>query len=529
VIGFLQPNPPPTPVPVFGAGLITSSFLLSVLVWVPVLMAVVVAVMPNPRRRYDSYLRLVAFWTNAGLFFLTAIAYNQFSLFLTTIQYEEKQPWLPALGVTYHLGVDGPGMALLVLSQLVGMIASLASAGVRERVREYFCLLLLTQAAANGVIVARDAFVLLLFWGAAVVPLALLVMGWGGAGRVAAGWRLLAYWGAGTVLLGLAVLLLFAASGAATFDLDYLQKALPSPRAQVAVSLLVLAAAATRLPLLPLHGWAAAAYAEAPVGVAVLIAGSASRLGGDLLLRLWVGAEHDGARLLAPFVAVLAGATIAYAGLAALRAADVRRLGAYLALVPGGVTVLGLAGLTALALDGAVLSLVTGGLAAALIVGACATAAERAQARSLELVSGVGTRAPRLAWLLVLAGLGLVGVPLFGSFVAQLMVLFGSLRTEPAGAFLAGLGLVVVAVAVAVLLQRVIFGAPNPDAPGVGDLGLAEAWYLGLLAGALLWFGLLPSGPKLAGVPIFDPGMVNVMNVGVSEIASPYLGSETGT
>src|SRR5207245_2642902 len=156
-----------------GAGIFSSAFLLSILIWLPVIVAVGIAIMPNPRGRYDTLIKQIAFFANLVTMFILFIAYNQFENFLPTMQYEEKIAWLPAIGVTYHLGVDGPGIAMLMLSGLVGIASVLASIGIRERVRTYFALLLLAQASVNGAIVARDMFVLILFWGASIVPIAL--------------------------------------------------------------------------------------------------------------------------------------------------------------------------------------------------------------------------------------------------------------------------------------------------------------------------------------------------------------------
>ena len=281
-------TPTPSPVGVPGAGIFSSPVLLSLLIWVPVIVAVAIASMPNPRGRYDVLMKQIAFFTNLGLVFVLFIAYNQFENFLPTMQYEEKLPWLPAIGVTYHLGVDGPGLVMLILSGLIGVASVLASLGVRERVRTYFCLLLLAQASVNGAIVARDMFVLILFWGAAAIPLALLILGWGGgpaARRAAAAWRLLGYWGLGTGVLAVGVLALYAVTGGRSFDMDTLLKAGLSPRIQIAVSLVMIVAAAMRLPLFPFHGWLRDVLAEAPPGVVVVVAGAASRLGAFLLLR----------------------------------------------------------------------------------------------------------------------------------------------------------------------------------------------------------------------------------------------------
>ncbi len=517
----------PTPTPVPGAGLFSASYLLSICIWVPVVVAAVISMMPNPRGRYDAVIKQIAFFTNLGLMFVLFIAYNQFQAFLPTVQYEEKVPWLPAIGAVYHLGVDGPGMVMLVLSGLIGIIAVLASIGIRERVRSYFALLLLAQACITGAIAAHDLFVLVLFWSAATVPLALLVLGWGGPRREAAAWRFAAYWGAGSLALVLAVLGIYVASGGSSFDMDVALKSAVSPRAQVIVGAAIIIAAATRLPLFPLHGWARDLYSEAPLGVVVIVAGSATRLGAYLVLRVLVAAEPDGARLLAPLVAALAAVTVIYGAIAAMRAADLRHAGAYLALIPGGVTALGLAALTPLSITGSVLALFTGGMASALIASVMNTVSDRAQTRSIALLSGIAPRMPKLAWLTVLAALGLLGVPMMASFTSDVMTFFGAFKTQPVGAFAVAAGLALGAVALAIVIQRVLFGAPNPDAPAVSDASLGETWYLALLAGALLWVGVVPGGPKLPGTdtPLFDPGLLNVMVANIPEIDAPYAGT----
>jgi len=130
------PTAAPTAVPTtLGGGLIGFSFLLSTVIWAPVLVAVILATVPNPRGRYDRFMMLAAFWTNVGALVLTLIGYQQFQLFASGVQFEEKLPWLPTLGITYHLGLDGIGISMMLLSCLVGVASVLAAAGVRERAR----------------------------------------------------------------------------------------------------------------------------------------------------------------------------------------------------------------------------------------------------------------------------------------------------------------------------------------------------------------------------------------------------------
>ena len=506
---------------VFGQNVIGFSFLLSTIVWLPVAWAVVLALVPNPRGRNDRFFYGSSFWILAGVLALAVIGYIQFAAYQSGGQFEERLPWLPWLGITYHLAADGISMVVLLLDTFVGVAAVLASSAIRVRPRSYFVLLLLVEGCVNGVACARDLFVIVLFFAATAVPVSLLVAGWGGPARRRAGALVLGYWGAGAAALLLAAVVLAAAAGNRGFDLEYLGSAALQPRTQVVVGLLVIVAAATRLPLVPLHGWAREALAEAPPGVVVLVAGAAARTGAYLLIRVLDATLHDGTRLLAPFLAVLAGITVAWAALAAFRGRDVRRVGAYLAMVPGGVTVLGAAGVTPLSLDGAALSLFAGGMAAALVAGVCAEVAERRLTRDLAHLGGLASTA-RLSWLVVLAGLGVVGLPLTGTFVAELLVLAGSFKGATAGAFTLVGGLVLTAAAVGWLLQRLLFGAAHPEAPPGTDLPLTETWAIGLLAGALLWVGLFPSGPKLAGVPFFDPGMVNIVNGAGSGLFSVY-------
>lgn len=517
------PSPTAQPLQPFGANVITFSFLLSTLIWVPVLAAIVIAAWPNVRGRHNRTLYLIAFWTNAALLLLCIIAYSQANLFSPNPQFEENVPWVPSIGAGYHLSADGISIVFLLLGALIGTVAVLASAGIKERVREYMALLLLVQGTVNGVLSARDGFVLVLFWIAGVLPVALLLAGWGGPRRTVAASRFVAYSAVGSAALLLAVLMLYANGGGSSFDLDVLFKSVLSARTQLVLAVLLVIAAATRLPLVPFHGWVRDALAEAPVGVAVIVAGAMTRLGGYVLLRILVVGLSDGARLVAPVIAGLAALTVVYAALAAFRNDDIRRLGAYAALVPGGIFALGIAGLTPAAVLGASLQLFSGGLSAALVVGAVAIVAERAQTRSIHLMGGLGARMPRLAWLLVLAGLAVIGVPGTLGFLSETLTFFGSFYNQPGASFLVAIGIAILAVVTAISIQRILFGQPRPDAPGASDASLSEFWFLGILAGSIIYFGVLPGGPKLGGtVTLFDQGIVNVLNNATSDFAGVY-------
>ncbi|MDQ6692540.1 MAG: hypothetical protein M3Z13_07215, partial [Candidatus Dormibacteraeota bacterium] len=194
------------------------------------------------------------------------------------------------------------------------------------------------------------------------------------------------------------------------------------------------------------------------------------------------------------------------------------------AIAPAAVFTLAIAALTPMGLLGGSVQLIAGGFAAALMVGVTATIAQRAQSRDLDLLGGMGARMPKLSWFLILAGSAVVGVPGFASFIGEAMALFGAFRNQPAASFGVALGIVLMTVGLGVLLQRVIFGGIRANSPGASDASPGEVWYLGLLVGALLWWGIFPGGPKLGGsVTLFDPGIVNILNASSSDIGTPYL------
>lgn len=516
----------PSPTPAFGANLITFSALCSTMIWAPVLAALLVVTLPNPRNRYDGALRWIAFWTVTGLALINLFTYFQFQTFGTPLQFEEKLPWLPRLGAGYHLGVDGLGMSALILSSIVGIAAVVASWGVRTRVRAYFALLLLLQGAVNGVICSHDLFLLGLFLTAAVPPAALLVLGWGGPARARAGARLIGYWGFGAAALWVAIFVIYAGAGGASFDMDEVFRgSIPAPQ-QLVAAVALLVAAACWLPIVPFHGWFRDVLSECSPGVAVIVAGSVTRLGGYLLMRILVIGQHDTAVKLGAALAGLAAATAIYGGvlaLAELRArGDLRRAAAALALIPGALMLLAIAGQTPIAFDGAILALYGGGIGAATLVGVAATVGERAETRSLAAIGGIGLRAPVLGWLAVLAVLGVLGFPGFASYLGWLLTLLGSIRNEPGGTFGVGAGLILGAAAGAGLLWRIVFGQPSSEGPAVSESTMNERVYLSLLVVTLLYVGIVPSGPKLAGVPILDQGYINVLNATTTSEAGVY-------
>lgn len=506
-----------------GADVFPHSFLLSVTVWVPFLVAALLALLPNPLGKYDRQIRLTGFWVTFGLVLVVGVNYSQMAAGTGGMQFVERLSWLPVSGVEYHLAADGLSLTALLVGALVMMVGFLAIGSTRRRVQELVVLMLVLLGSVDAVFVARDALLLAAFWTTGALAAAGLV-----AGSVEdAGWERWRHGYAlhqlmGAAVLWFAILLWRAGAGGASSDLDSLLQAPLPQNGQVAIAVLIGLASVTRLPLFPFHTWARATWSEAPLATSVVTAGPLAASGGYLLLRLVVGGLPAGLTRLAPYLAAMVVLTAVYAAARMLLTADLRRAAAVAALLPGTLIWLGVAGATPLAIQGSALLVAAGGAGPALVVCAGQVAAVRAQTRSLGLLGGIGVRAPRLAWLVILAAATVILVPGLVTFLAGFEVVAGSARSQGlwVGAELGAMFLFMVTGSR--VLYRLVFSPAHPEAPRVSEAGTLELWTLIVLAALVIWVGILPGGPKLFGIPILDPGVVNVVGPAASDLSTRY-------
>jgi NADH-quinone oxidoreductase subunit M len=469
------------------------TFLLSAMVWVPALAAI--ALMFFPSRTEVHRERIRSFTISAAVLVLALAVFMWYGFRdqSGTYAYEETRSWLGGIGSSYHLGVDGVSMPLVLLSALLFVVAVVASSRLREQAKEYFILLLLLETGVIGVFASLDYLLFFLFWQLQAVPMFLLIARFGGPHRLAAAWKYLVIDLAASALLLLAILILYFKAPSRTFDISTLHDlTLPAATATL-ISWLFFIAFAVRLPAFPFHTWFIDAQAEASAPAALILGGVLVKLGGYGIIRVNLGEFQGAFHRISGAVVVIAIVTVLWSAIAALAQDDLRRLVGYVVVSHMGLVLLAAASASPVAINGAVLLMVADGLAAALLVLMAAAIAERAGTSSIRALGGIAAHMGRGALFWIIAALAAVGFPGLASFVGQFLIVVGAYPSQRIATWLAVLGILVLAGAMILSVQRIFFG-PTPERLGrLRDLGTLELFNAATLTTLIVLLGVLPA------------------------------------
>ena len=467
--------------------------LLSGMVWVPALAALGLLFFPTRTDAHRERMRSFAIGTTGLVLGLAVLMWYGFRDQSGTFAYEETRPWLVGAGSSYHLGVDGVSMAMLLLSAFLFLFAVLTSSRVREQTKEYFILLLILETGVNGVFASLDYLLFFLFWQLQTIPMFLLIARFGGPRRLAAAWKFLAIDLAGSGLLLLAILILYFKAPARTFDMVTLHDATLPVALATLIAWLFFIAFAVRLPVFPFHTWFIDAQAEASAPVAMILAGLVVKLGGYGIIRVDVGEFQVAFHRFVGAVVVIAVVTVLWSAVAALAQDNLRRLLGYVVMSHMGLVLLGAAAAVPLAINGAVLTMLADGLSAGLLLLLAAAIVERANTSSLRAMGGLAGRMSRSTVLWVLAALAAAGFPGLAGFVGQLLLVLGAYPGHRLATPLALLGVLVVAGVLIWTSQRIFFGPAAEQYARVRDVGTLElANGVGLLS-LIVLLGVLPA------------------------------------
>jgi len=469
------------------------TFLLSAMVWVPALAAIALMFFPSRTEAQRERIRSFTISAAALVLALAVFMWYGFRDQSGTYAYEETRGWLHSIGSSYHLGVDGVSMPLLLLSALLFVVAVLASSRVREQAKEYFILLLLLETGVTGVFASLDYLLFILFWELQAVPMFLLIARFGGPRRLAAAWKFLAIDLAASAILLLAILILYFKAPVRTFDISTLHDlALPATSATL-ISWLFFIAFAVRLPAFPFHTWFIDAQAEASAPAALILGGVLVKLGGYGIIRVNLGEFQDTFHKISGAVVVIAIVTVLWSAIAALAQDDLRRLVGYVVVSHMGLVLLAAASASPVAVNGAVLLMVADGLTAALLVLMAAAIVDRAGTSSIRALGGIAAHMGRGALFWIIAALAAVGFPGLASFVGQFMIVVGAYPSQRIATWIAVLGILVLAGAMILSVQRIFFG-PTPERLGrLRDLGTLELFNAATLTTFIVLLGVLPA------------------------------------
>jgi NADH-quinone oxidoreductase subunit M len=434
----------------------------------PALGALILCAVPNTRHALIRRIAVLA--TALSLAGAVALACT-YEVTLGGYQHQIHLPWIRELGIGLHLGVDGISVTLTLLHAICAFTGVLISYAITERIKEYYIFYLVLITGVFGVFVSLDLFFFYLFYEMAVIPMYPLIGIWGsdvkerGVVRFSkeyAAMKLTLYLTLGAVVALIGLLWLYAGSGAGTFDIVGLQQHFaeqPLPASlQRAIFPLLAVGFGVITPLWPFHSWSPIGHAAAPSAVSMLHAGVLMKLGSYAIIRLAIGLLPEGTQTWLPWIATLSVMNILYGGFVAMAQKDLKLIIGYSSSSHMGYVLLGIACLTPLALDGAVLLMFGHGLMTALAFALVGHVYDATHTRQLPELGGLAHQLPFIAACGVIAAMASSGLPGFANFVAELLVFLGGWDRYPVQVACGVFGIVITAVYMLRFVRGVFFG-----------------------------------------------------------------------
>ena len=497
--------------------------ILSLILFFPAFGAILLALLPKDQVKLFRWAALCVTIIPFGLSLYLWMAFNPQT---AGFQFEEQYWWYKAIGSSYHVGVDGISLTMVLLTTLLMPLAILASFSIKENVKSYMILFLLLETGLLGVFLALDLLIFFVFYEVGLVPMFFLINQWGSEygerkmlggrvvpARVYASFKFMVYTMAASLGLLLAIQLMGVSTG--TYDLVALYEQWPKLNAlsNIPLNLSVptvkaiafwafVIAFALKVPVWPLHTWLPDAHTEAPVAGSMILAGVLLKLGAYGFLRLVLPLFPEQAAAFAGWLGFMAVMAIIFGALAAYGQNDFKRLVAYSSINHMGFVVLGVAAAAAsagtlqakFALNGAVMQMFNHGLSAAGMFFLVGVLYERTHTRNLDEYGGLFPLIPVYGGILIFTAMGSLGLPGLAGFVSEFLVVRGAWQVFAVYTALAMIGLLFTGVYILKGIKLVLHGPLNEKWAGhIWEMSFREAVVILPLMILMLWLGLWPA------------------------------------
>ncbi len=501
--------------------------LLTAMIVVPAAGALLVALVPQ--RPGLNLAKLLGVLISAVTGALTVYALVDFEISGETYQYVSKHTWIEEWGISWHLGVDGISLFLIVLTGILFPLAFLGAAAHHDE-KPYVVWMLVLEAACLGTFLSLDLFGFFVFFELTLVPMYFLIGGWGYDNRVYAALKFFLYTLAGSALMLVGIVatvwLYRSGTGTLTFDLPTLAGNVPGTEgvadviSQSAARWLFLAFAiafAVKVPIFPLHTWLPDAHTEAPTAGSVILAGVLLKLGTYGFLRFALELFPEASRYFAPMMVTLGVIGIIYGAIVATMQRDLKRLVAYSSVAHLGFIVLGTFALTTQSVSGGVMQMVSHGISTGALFLLVGMISERRHTREINKLRGIQTAAPIFAAVFTVVMLSSIGVPGLNGFVGEFLVLIGSFTTQRWWAVAAAAGVILAALYLLWAYQRVFHGEPDDDNRAFPEMNLREGLVMLPLLAIIFFTGIYPK-PMLDRINPTVERLVEKVNPGANDI-----------
>ncbi|MDE0309591.1 MAG: NADH-quinone oxidoreductase subunit M [Acidiferrobacterales bacterium] len=462
---------------------------LSLVIWLPIIGAILVLAAGNQRREIA---RKIALGFSVGTFLLSLPLYIGFDKSTAEFQFVEHVEWVPAFNINYSIGIDGISLPLILLTTFLTVLVVIAGWKVVEyRVAHYMAAFLILEGLMIGVFSALDAILFYIFWEGMLIPMFLIIGIWGGVNRIYATIKFFLYTLLGSLLMLVAFLYLYNVSGS-SFDIRNWHQ-LDVLYYQTPLFIAFFAAFAVKVPMVPVHTWLPDAHVEAPTGGSVILAAVMLKMGAYGFLRFSLPILPDASQALSGVMIALSLIAIVYIALVALAQTDMKKLIAYSSISHMGFVTLGFFIFNVHGIEGAIVQMISHGFVSGALFLCVGVLYDRLHSRKLETYGGVAHSMPMFAALMMIFTLANVGLPGTSGFVGELLVIIGTFEENAVYAGIAALTLILGAAYTLRMYKRVIYGKiTNEAVAALKDLERQEVIALGLLAVLVVLLGVWP-------------------------------------
>jgi NADH-quinone oxidoreductase subunit M len=469
--------------------------LLSILVFLPLAGGIAISAVP---RHATSLIRWLSLGVSLVTFALAIFAFVTFDPYQPGMQFIEHRPWINSPPISYHLGIDGMSLLLILLTGFLTPLAILASwTSITRHAKEFFLFLLALETGMIGVFAALDLVLFFFFWEAMLIPMYFLIGVWGHERRIYAAVKFILYTMTGSALMLVGILYLYRMTG--SVNLTVIQSQIAggalalTGTAQILLFLAFFIAFAIKVPMFPFHTWLPDAHVEAPTAGSVILAGVLLKMGTYGMLRFCLPLFPQAARELAPVIIALAIVGILYGSLVAMVQPDMKKLVAYSSVAHLGFVVLGIFTFDVAGLEGAIYQMCSHGVSTGALFILVGMLYDRRHTRLIAEFGGLATTMPTYAAFFLIVALSSLGLPLLNGFVGEFLIILAAFHVKPLYAALAGLGVVLAAVYLLWMYQRVFYGGvTNEKNRWIPDLNEREKVILVSLVFVILWMGVYP-------------------------------------
>ncbi|MGD0200828.1 MAG: NADH-quinone oxidoreductase subunit M [Bryobacteraceae bacterium] len=469
--------------------------LLSIVLLTPLAGLLVLLAIPSSRPRW------VKLWANAAALLGFAACLPLVFRFDRgqDFQFTERADWIPSIGASYHLAIDGYSLLLVVLTGLLGFVAVLSSwNAIEHRLKEYYAHFLLLQASMLGVFLARDFLLFFVFWELGLVPMYFIIAIWGGPRRVYSAFKFIIYTFVGSVVMFLGILALYFAHsaefGVYSFAIPDLMRTSVSSTAQWWIFWAFFAGFAVKVPMWPLHTWLPDAHTEAPTAGSVMLASVLLKMGTYGFLRFSLPLLPDASKdsRVVTAMAVLSIIAIVYGALVCLMQKDWKKLIAYSSVSHLGFCTLGIFALNPAGIQGSMLQQINHGISTGMLFLIVGIAYERRHTREIAEYGGLLKVMPVLTMVFFVTALSSMGMPGLNGFIGEITILQGAYQMSFNWAFWCVVGIALGAAYLIWLFQRTMLGEVAEKNAKLRDLSLREILVFAPLVVWAFWIGIYP-------------------------------------